>query len=82
MCSVRDEEALSSVDPSTAKRIELLDQLAGVDDDAIPDDALDVRVEDARWNQVQGIGVLADHDGVTGVRPAVVANHHVVLGGQ
>ena len=31
---------------------------------------------------MQRVGVLADHDGVAGVGTTVVANHHVVLGGQ
>ncbi len=62
--------------------VEFLAEAAGVDDAAGADDAF-LAGEDARGQVPQLVGLVADEDGVPGVRPAVVAADDVrVLGEQ
>src|SRR6478736_5776041 len=70
------DEQLARVDAAGLQAVELLEEHAEVDDDAVADDRHAVRAEDAGGQQVQrvllALAVLLDHDGVAGVVAAVV----------
>jgi hypothetical protein len=55
------------IDTAGGERIELLEQHLDVDDDTVGDDRDDARGEDARWQQVQRVLLVADDDGVASV---------------
>ena len=60
----------------------LLDEHAGVDDDAVADDRHRVLVHDAGGHQVQGELLVAVDDRVTCVVAALVANDVIVIAGD
>ena len=62
--------------------VDLGEQRRQVDDDAVADDRHDVVVEDAARDQLQGVAVAADDDGVPGVVATLVAHDVAVLLGQ
>ena len=64
------------------ERVDLGEQRREVDDDAVADHRDDVVVEDPARDQLQGVALAADHDGVAGVVPALVAHDVGVLLGQ
>ena len=64
------------------ERVDLGEQRRQVDDDAVADHRHDVVVEDAARDQLQGVAVAADDDGVAGVVAALVAHDVGVLLGQ
>ena len=74
---VRRHLELGDVHPAARERIELFKQHFNVDHNAIADNGRDAGGEDARWQQVQGILLVAHHHGVPGVIAAVEL-HHIV----
>ena len=64
------------------QRVELGEQRRQVDDDTVADHRHDVVVEDAARDQLQGVAVAADDDGVAGVVATLVAHDVAVLLGQ
>ena len=62
------------VDPPLLERVHLLDEHLRVDDDARADDGNAVRIEDPGGDQVQRVTLLAHHDGVPRVVPALISN--------
>ena len=63
--------------PRASQRVDLLEQHAEVDDDAVADDRGAAGAEDAAGQQVQGVLLAVDDDGVAGV-VAAVELHDVV----
>ncbi len=78
--SAAADEQPRRVHASRVERVELLEENTEVDDDAVADDGRDAGCQDPRGQQVQGVLLVADHDGVAGVVAAVVL-HDVVDGG-
>jgi hypothetical protein len=72
----------TAVNASRREHVELADQRRRVDDDAAPDDRGDVRVEHARWHEVELEDLVAADDGVAGVVAALVADDHRDLLGE
>ena len=72
----RDQQ-LGAVHAANGEAIDLLQQHLGVDHDAVADDRHDVGGEHPRGEQVQGVALVADDDGVAGVVPALVPDHVV-----
>ncbi len=64
------------------EQVDLVEQDAGVDDDAVADHRRDVVVEHAARHQLEGEGLPVHHDGVPGVVAALVADDHVHLLGK
>jgi hypothetical protein len=62
---------LGGVDAAGVERVDLLEQHAEVDDDAVADHRRTRRVEDAGRQQVQRVLLAPDDDGVAGVVAAV-----------
>ena len=54
----------------------------GVEDDAVADDVHDARAEDADGQQVRGVLLAVDADGVAGVGAAAVADDDLRLFGE
>jgi hypothetical protein len=67
----------AGVDAAGLEPIDLLEQDVDVDDHAVADHRRASGGEDAAGQQVQGVLLVADHDGVAGV-VAAVELHHVV----
>ena len=63
--------------PRSCEPVDLTEQHAEVDHDAVADDGNDGRREDAARQQVQGVFLVVDHDRVAGV-VAAVEPHAVV----
>ena len=82
MCSIGDHEIRADLDAAGLEAFHLLDQLLGVDHDAVADDAGLVGIEDPAGDQVQRVALVAHHDRVAGVGTAVVAHDDVVAGGE
>ena len=57
--------------PRCSEHVDLAEQDAEVDDHAVTDDRRDGRREDAARQQVHGVLLAVDHDGVAGVVAAV-----------
>jgi len=73
---------LGAADAATFEGVDLAEQGGEVDDDPVPDDGDDVRIEHPARDQLQGVALAADDDGVTGVVPALIADDVAVLGGE
>ena len=71
MCAEPLTTSLDVSTPRASKRVDLLEQHAEVDDDAVADDRRAARREDARRQQVQRVLLAVDDDGVPGVVAAV-----------
>ncbi len=76
------EHQVRGVDPPALQRVDLVQQDRGVDDHAVADDVHRGGVQDAARHQPDGEVLVAHHDGVAGVVAALVAHHHVHLGGE
>ncbi|SKY77317.1 Uncharacterised protein [Mycobacteroides abscessus subsp. abscessus] len=75
----RDHQA-GGVDIAVLETAQFGEQHPGVDDDAVADDVVDARREDARGDQVQGERLtIRENDGVTRVVAALVANNPLQL---
>ena len=72
----RDAQA-ADVDAAGDQPVELLDQHLGVDHAAVPEQAQRARVEDAARDEPELVRLVADHERVAGVVPALVAGDHV-----
>ena len=68
--------------PSRLEHVELGEQHARIDHDAVADDRRDVVVEDAARDELQGEGLAVDDDRVPGVVAALVADDQVHLLGD
>ncbi len=79
---LRDVEVAVEGDTASDQRLHLVDQRGRVDDHAAADDAPAARVEDAGGDRLEHELLLAHHDGVPGVVPALVADGHVDTGRQ
>ncbi len=77
----RDQEA-SGVDPSAFERLELLEQDSGIDHHPGADYRRAVPVENSGRHEMQGVLLVVDHDRVSGVVAALVADDEVGLTGQ
>jgi hypothetical protein len=62
------------VDAARGEGVELLDQRRRVDHDAGPDDRDDVRIEDARRDEMELEDLVAEHQRVSGVVAALVTD--------
>ena len=67
-------QAGGGVDPAGLEAVDLPQEHLRIDDDAVADHIHDARVEDAARDQLEGIGLPIDHDGVAGVVAALVAD--------
>ena len=65
------------VDAAGDQPVELLDQHLGIDHAAVAEQAERARVEDAARDEPQLVGLVADHERVAGVVPALVAGDDV-----
>ena len=74
---VRADHEPGGVDAAGLEPVDLLEQHGEVDDDAVADDGDAAGAEDAARQQVQGVLLAADDDGVAGV-VAAVELHDVV----
>ncbi len=71
----------ADVHAAGAQAVDLLDEHAGIDDDAVADDALLAGIEDPGGDQVELPRLARVHDGVPGVVAALEADDDVgVLG--
>ena len=77
--TVGDHQPLAR-DAPLAKTVDLFDQLARVDHDAVADDTQLAVVEDARRHQMDREPLAVDHERVPRVGAAVVSDHRVMLG--
>ena len=66
-------------DAARLEGVELGDEHGGVDDGPCADHAQRARVQDARGNQVQLVGLRAGHDGVPGVVAALVPGDQIAF---
>jgi len=64
---------------SPAQLVDLGQQLLGVDDDPVADDARRPLVQDARRHKVQDELLIADHHRVARVAAALGPDHHVEI---
>jgi len=78
----RNEKAARDLYARLFECVGLLDQREGIEDDAVSDDAVHVRVEDARRNQMEDELMGADPDGVPGVVAALVAGDDLEVVGD
>jgi len=86
---VRHDHVRAATDPHAIRgdapggqHVELGDEGHRVDHDTIADERRDVRIEHARWRELQLEDLVAAHDGVTGVVATLVAHDHGGLLGQ
>ena len=80
--AVGDEQAPGDLDALRGELLEFAEERLRIEHDAVADDALRTRVQDAGRNLVQDELAIADHDRVAGVGAALVAHHEVGLLGQ
>ena len=73
---------VGDVDAPRHEGVELPDQRCRIDDHAGTDDARDVRVQHAGRDEVELEDLVAEHDRVAGIVPALVAHGHGHLLGQ
>ena len=73
----RRPDRAAGVDAPQAQRVELVDQHARIDDDAVTDDAALARVEDARRDEVELVLARVSNDRVPGVVAALEAHNGV-----
>src|SRR5438128_5022577 len=72
----------AGVDFARPELVQLGDQQPRVDGDARADNAQRARVEDARWDQVDGEATLLVDDSVPGIRPAVPTDNQISIARQ
>ena len=82
VASIGDVDAGLCIDSSTLNRVDLFDEFHGIDDHAVSDHTLDVRIQDPRRDQVQCVFRITNDHGMSGVGASVVPDHHVMSGGQ
>jgi hypothetical protein len=82
VCAVADVEPPPAIDPGSRKAGDLLFQRNRVDDDAIPDNALFLRVQDPGRNQVENVFPTVDDNRVAGVVPALIPGNDVEMSGK
>jgi hypothetical protein len=82
MRTIADDEVIGDFNSLFAQAIKLADQIDGVDDHAIPDDACLSGTEDARRNQVENILLISNNHRVTGIVSALAANDDIGLIGE
>ena len=75
--AVAHEQSRTELDASLLKLLQFADQRDGIHDNAVADDALLVRVQNARRCEMEYIAVLAHLDGVTRIVAALVADNPV-----
>ena len=73
---------LRRIDALAFKHVELGDEHAGVDHNAIANDWRDVRVQDAARHQLQLEGLAIDHEGVARVMTALIADDEMLIAGE
>ena len=73
---------VAAADAARFERVDFSEQRRQVDNHAIGDHGYDVVVENATRNQLQGVLLIIDNDGMTGIVTALVAHHIGVLLGQ
>ena len=84
-CAVGDHERRRDAripEVVEAGPLDLIEELLRVDHRAVPDHVHLLGIEDPGGNQVEGVLLVAHHDGVSRVGAAVVADDGVVLRGQ
>src|SRR5215475_6702777 len=69
---VRADQELFAAYAALFQGVDLLEEHAGIDDDAVADDGRDVRGEHPGRQHVQRVALVADDDGVAGVIAALV----------
>ena len=79
---VADVEPVAEHDPLRLQAADLVEQGRRVNDDAVADDAVDPRAENAGGDQRELVGDSAGDDGVAGVGASLVADDDVVLVAQ
>ena len=77
MRPVGDVEPIADVDTARFQTVNLFDQLARIEHDAVADDALDIFTHRARRQEMQGKHFVADHDRMPGVGTALTADDEV-----
>jgi hypothetical protein len=70
-----DEETAVDVEAGFAHAVNLVQEINGIEDDAVADDAYAIGANDAAGNELQDELVLANDDGVPGVMAAGVTRH-------
>ena len=79
---IADAEIIGMAGAAFGQLVEFLDHAGRIDHDARGDDACDAGREDAARQQRKLIDLVADDDGVPGVRAALIADDEVVLAGE
>ena len=72
----------SGVDAALLQAVELFDQDLGIDHAALAQNADGAGVEDAAGYQPQLVGLVADHERMSGVVATLVAGDHVGVAGE
>jgi len=81
VCPARDFQVCAGV-ATRFQHVDFFEECRQVDDDAVADHGSDVRVQDARRDELQGVLLTVDNDGVAGVVAALVTHDIGVLFGQ
>ena len=74
MRAIRDAQIVADGNAALAQTIDFIEQLLGVNDDAVADDVDLALAQDARRNQMQRIALRSNDHGVSRVGAAVVTH--------
>ncbi len=82
MGPIADDQILAARDPAGHQLIDLAQQALRIDDDAAGDDAQDARRENAAGDKRKLVSLPRRDDRMPGIRPALIADDHVMLLGR
>ena len=80
--SVAGNDQSRSVDAFSLQRVNLLQQHRGINHDTVTNDWGEVRIEHTRGDELQGEGFAVNHDAVTGIVTALIADDHIHFGSE
>jgi hypothetical protein len=75
--AIADDQVFADGNFLFLETVELVDEVDGVDDDTVSDDAGLVLAKNAGWDEVQDVLLLTDDDRVAGVIPALATDNDV-----
>ena len=82
MGGLADEQAVGELDVALFEALDFLDESEWVDDDAVGDDALFPRAQDAGGDEVKDEFLLADFDRMSGIVAALGADDDIGFLGE
>ena len=77
MRAIADEQVSRTVDTRRFERIDFGQQRGRIDHQAVADDRLFPRPQQAAGNQLQNVFPLADIDGMPGIMPALITRNDI-----